>query len=64
MPWIIDPKPHKSVVIEALCQNCGIKFGFTPSEAKSAYYKDIDGGGDSYWEINCPGCGNLKQVIK
>jgi hypothetical protein len=64
MPFIIDPKPDKSVVIECLCKHCGVRFGFTPSEARSAYYKDYGGGGDSYWEINCPSCGDLKQIRK
>lgn len=64
MPFIIDPKPHKSVVREKLCTHCGILFGFTPHEAKERHIKDYGGGGDTYLEINCPGCGTLAQVLK
>jgi acetone carboxylase gamma subunit len=64
MPHIIDPKPHHSVVREKICTSCGIRFGFTPSEAKEKYYRDYGGGGDTYLEINCPGCGTLHQVLK
>lgn len=64
MPFIIDPKPHKSVVREVVCKHCGILFGFTPHEAKERYIKDYGGGGDTYLEINCPGCGTVTQALK
>jgi hypothetical protein len=64
MPLILDPKPHSSVCREKVCHHCGIRFGFTYNEAKERYIRDYGGGGDTYLEINCPGCGQLNQVLK
>lgn len=64
MPFIIDPKPHKSVVRKTVCQHCGVKFGFTLNEARERYIRDWGGGGETYLEVNCPGCSTLAQVLK
>lgn len=64
MPFIIDPKPHKSVVRKQICHSCGVKFGFTLHEAIKRYIKDYGGGGDTYLEVNCPSCGTLNQQLK
>lgn len=64
MPFIIDPKPHPSAVREKICHNCGVKFGYTLSEARKRYIRDYGGGGDTYLEVNCPNCGKLNQQPK
>jgi hypothetical protein len=31
---IIDPGPHKSVVKEVICQNCGATLEYTPADVQ------------------------------
>lgn len=53
---IIDTKPHKSVVKEVVCKNCGSTLEYTPSDVKRDYSTDYTGDRDYYNYINCPSC--------
>jgi hypothetical protein len=59
---IIDPNPHKSVVKEAICQNCGVTLEYTPSDVKEQVVTDYGGGSDMVKWIDCPKCGHDVRV--
>ena len=53
---IIDTKPHKSVVKEVVCKNCGSTLEYTPADIERSYSTDYTGGRDYYNFIKCPCC--------
>jgi Pyruvate/2-oxoacid:ferredoxin oxidoreductase delta subunit len=62
MVQIIDATPHKSVVKEAICKNCGVTLQYVPNEVTSETHHDYGGGSDTYHYIKCPGCGKKTEV--
>lgn len=60
---VIDDKPHKSVVKEHICQNCGATLEYTPNDVKSEVHSDYGGGSDTYKSIRCPKC-NSKEFVR
>lgn len=60
---IIDTQPHKSVVKEIVCRNCGVTLEYTPNDVKDYISHDYGGGSDTYYYIPCPSC-NHKVSIK
>ena len=59
---IIDETPHKSVVKEAICGNCGVTIEYTPNEVKSSTHHDYGGGNDTYYHVVCPKCNHQINV--
>lgn len=45
---------------ECSCVGCGARIRYYKNDVHSQHYKDYDGGGDTYYWINCPSC--KKQV--
>lgn len=57
---IIDTQPHKSVVKETVCGNCGVTLQYVPNDVKKYVHHDYGGGSDMVYYIDCPACS--KQV--
>lgn len=64
MVTVVNTIPHPSVVKEVICRNCGATLQYVPKDIQSHYSRDIDGGGDFQYWINCPPCGNKVTVKK
>lgn len=62
MVKIIDTKPHKSVVKEAICRTCGATLEYTPNDVETEIHRDYGGGSDTYSYIRCPNCDNKTGV--
>lgn len=60
---IIDTNPHKSVVKEVVCKNCGSTLEYTPSDVQRSYTTDYTGDKDYYNFIKCPSCSH-EIVVK
>lgn len=48
MVTVVDTKPHKSVVKEVVCRNCGATLEYTPNDVQSELHHDYGGGCDTY----------------
>lgn len=59
---IICEDPHKDVVKETVCKNCGVTLGYTPNEVKDGVETDYGGGRESYRYIVCPRCTHKVRV--
>ena len=57
---VISNVPHKSVVKECICRNCGSTLEYTPNDVKETTSTDYGGGTDTYYHIDCPTC--MKRV--
>lgn len=62
MVKIIEKEPHKSVVKEKICRNCGVTLSYVPSEVKKGKSYDYGGGCDAYNTIECPNCNKKVEV--
>lgn len=62
MVSILCSVPHKSVVKEVVCQNCGALLSYVPADVKSRYVRDYGGGGDTVKTILCPNCSKEMAV--
>lgn len=58
---IIDNTPDPSVVKRIVCNNCGVKLEYTPSDVKTVNGTDYSGGPDGCDYIPCPKCS--KRVV-
>lgn len=56
MVKVISSVPHKSVVKEVVCGNCGSTLEYVPADVKSRVVHDYGGGSDTYHHITCPSC--------
>lgn len=56
MVRIVDAEPHKSVVKEVICRNCGATLEYVPQDIESRIYSDYGGGKDNFKHIRCPKC--------
>jgi 5-methylcytosine-specific restriction endonuclease McrA len=59
---IIDDKPHKSVVKEQVCTNCGVTLEYVPADVKEFVHHDYGGGSDVVRYIVCPKCQHQQRV--
>lgn len=59
---IVSRVPHKSVVKEAVCRNCGCTIEYTPNEVTHSVSYDYGGGCDDYKYFKCPNCGRIVEV--
>lgn len=59
---IIDTTPHKSVVKEVVCRNCGVTLEYTPADIQSVTVCDYRGDSDTYHHIKCPNCSHEQTV--
>lgn len=57
MVKIISTVPHKSVVKEAVCRNCGSTLEYVPKDVREDYTSDYTGDRSYYKYIDCPNCG-------
>jgi len=53
---IVDPEPHKSVVKEIVCGNCGVTLSYVPHDEDSYQQSYYDGSTDTKYFIPCPKC--------
>lgn len=58
MVRIVDPEPHKSVVKEVICRECGATLEYVPADVKDEMHYDYTGDGDQFNYIDCPKCAN------
>lgn len=63
MVTVVSTIPHKSVVKETICKNCGATLQYVPNDIQSHTYKDISGCSDTDYFILCPPCGH-KVIVK
>lgn len=56
MVRVIDDKPHKSVVKEIVCKNCGATLEYVPMDTRKITHHDYGGGSNTYTVIDCPKC--------
>lgn len=56
MVRIINVIPHKSVVKQAICRNCGCTLEYVPKDVKTVTSRDYGGGTDILKYIECPSC--------
>ncbi len=56
MVKIIDATPHKSVVKQVICRNCGCTLEYVPCDIKTTTSRDYGGGTDVFKYIECPSC--------
>jgi ribosomal protein S27E len=59
---IVDKGPHKSVVKEVVCTNCGATLAYTPADVQSKVVADYGGGSDVVKTIHCPQCEHNQSV--
>ena len=63
MAFVIDPKPQKAIVKEAICSNCGCLFGYVPQDiVKYKCNYDYLGDYDIVDAVNCPQCQKLSRI--
>ena len=62
MVKVISTVPHKSVVKEAICPNCGATLEYTPNDVTSKVHRDYGGGSDTYHYIDCPARSKTMEV--
>lgn len=63
MVEITKKEPHKSVIKEAICRNCGVTLAYVPAEVKEDYTSDYTGDRDYFKYIDCPNC-NKKVTVR
>ncbi len=51
----------ETVARKCSCVGCGALVEYYKNDVSSRHYKDYDGGGDTQYWINCPGCS--KRII-
>lgn len=59
---VIDDKPHKSVVKEAICSNCGVTLEYVPADIEERMVTDYTGDSDVIRFIRCPKCQHQHTV--
>jgi len=59
---VVDSTPHKSVVQEHICRNCGATLEYTPRDIQERKVSDYTGDTDVVRYITCPQCSD-KQTI-
>jgi DNA-directed RNA polymerase subunit RPC12/RpoP len=62
MVKVISTDPHRSVVKEIVCKNCGATLQYVPKDIESERHYDYLGDSDEYRFIKCPPCGNKVGV--
>ena len=61
MVRVINTDPHKSVVKEVVCRNCGATLEYVPADLQKDYTTDYTGNKEYYHYIRCPQCS--KEVV-
>jgi uncharacterized protein with PIN domain len=59
---VIDEKPHRDVVKQAVCHGCGATLEYVPNDVMKDYSTDYTGGKDIYEFIRCPRCNHQARV--
>ncbi len=63
MAFVIDPKPQKEAVKEAICRSgCGAKLGYVANDIKADYDSDYTGSKDYYNYVDCPQCHSQVRI--
>jgi len=62
MVKVISTEPHRSVVKEIVCKNCGATLQYVPKDIESEIHHDYGGGSDEFRFIKCPPCGQKVGV--
>jgi len=53
---IVDEKPHRDVVKQVVCRNCGCTLEYTPNDVREDRETDYTGSVDIYKRIDCAKC--------
>ena len=53
---IIKTEPHKSIVKEVICRNCGTTLEYTPNDVLVDYTTDYLGDRDYFSYVGCLAC--------
>lgn len=64
MVTVVSKPPHRSVVKEVVCRNCGCTLEYVPRDVKERVEVDYGGGRDVYHYIDCPECSNQVTVSR
>ena len=59
---IIDNTPHKSVVKECVCYNCGVTLEYVPNDVSKRTETDYTGSKDIISYVVCPACNHQVTV--
>ena len=59
---VIDTKPHRSVVKQCICRNCGVTLEYVPNDVKEETHGDYGGGSDTVYFLVCPNPPCMKRV--
>lgn len=59
---IVNKEPHKDVLKEVVCSNCGVTLEYTPNDVRTEIRKDYTGCGETYKTIDCPNCSHQVNV--
>lgn len=62
MVTIVSTQPHRSVIKECVCKNCGATLQYVPADVKEVKSYDYGGGYDINKVIGCPACGSNVYV--
>ena len=62
MVKVISTDPHRSVVKEIVCKNCGSTLQYVPKDVESERHYDYLGDSDEYRFITCPSCSHKVGV--
>lgn len=62
MVKIVDKTPHRDVLKECICRNCGVTLEYTPADTTTYVRTDYGGGSDTYREMDCPNCCETIQL--
>lgn len=60
---IINDEPHKSVVKEVVCTNCGVTLEYTPNDTIERNHTDYVGDTNVFRVVPCPKC-HHEQVVR
>lgn len=58
MVTVVSTVPHRSVVKEVICRNCGATLNYVPLDIKKDMHTDYTGDKEEFLHIVCPPCGH------
>lgn len=53
---VISKDPHRSIVKEKICANCGATLEYVPKDVKTKIISDYTGSKETWRYITCPEC--------
>lgn len=62
MVTVVSTQPHRSVVREAICKDCGSTLEYVPKDVKNRTVRDYTGERELIHYIDCPNCNHQVAV--